>query len=306
VNEPRSDCIPAICVAMPVYNCESTVADAIASILNQTFQDWELVVYDDGSRDKTVEVARQFTDPRIQILQNAENHGLPWCLNRIIESCKNKYCARMDGDDVSYPRRLEEQLATLENCPGIDLLGGSILILDENTKVLGLRRAGTTHKEICGPPWSVTILPHVTWMGRTGWFREHPYDERATHAQDRELLIRYRREARYAAVSSVVVGVREVIRWPKQRAARWQMVKTLFIVGLRKCDPSLLLIALSAELVKFVVDFVATWTGLNHRLLRYRVPPVDAGSIAEWQAVLERTRDTAAQFIAPVARHVCV
>lgn len=287
---------PTISIGMPVFNCETTVADSIASILNQSYKDWELVVYDDGSRDRTMEVARRFSDPRIRIIDGQENRGLPSCLNRIIESCGSKYFARMDGDDIAYPRRLEEQVSALEQNPEIDILGSSILILDEAGEANGLRRARETHKAICGPPWSIAIMPHVTWMGRTEWFKSHPYDEIATHAQDRDLLIRSRRHAKYGALQSVLMGVREVIVWRKQKIARMQLLRTAFVQGLRQHDPSLFFLTTAAEFLKCGIDFIATFTGLNHRLLRYRVPPVDAASVAEWQSVLSETRATVAKY----------
>jgi glycosyltransferase involved in cell wall biosynthesis len=284
---------PLVTIGMPVFNCESTVAESIASILNQTFQDWELVVYDDGSCDGTLAAARKFKDPRIQLVEGGPNRGLPACLNRIIADCESEFFARMDGDDVAYSHRLEIQMDALRRNPAVDLLGGSVLICDQQGVATGLRRAAKTHKEICGKPWRIANLVHVTWIGRTAWFKQHPYNEWATHSQDRDLLIRVRREATFAALSEVLVGVREAKPlWQKLLPARKQLLKTAVTEGLRQRDPALLFVTTAAEVMKTVLDAVATWTGLNHHLLKHRIPPASADDVASWHEVLQKTRAT--------------
>src|ERR1017187_86426 len=139
---------PLVSIGMPVYNCESTVAEAIASIINQTFDDWELVVFDDGSRDGTLNVARRFSDPRIRVVQGGCNRGLPACLNRIISQCDTELFARMDGDDIAYPHRFEKQLEALNKNPEVDLLGGSTLVFNRIGVAHGFRRSLETHQAI--------------------------------------------------------------------------------------------------------------------------------------------------------------
>jgi glycosyltransferase involved in cell wall biosynthesis len=238
-----------------------------------------------------VAVARQFVDPRIRVVEGDVNRNLPTCLNSIIAQCKSRVFARMDGDDIAYPLRLEKQLEAMERNPGVDLLGGSILIFNDAYEASGFRKAAQTHAEICGPPWRVSNLPHVTWMGRSEWFKLHPYSLWASHAQDRDLLTRVRREANFAAIPDVLVGVRESKPvWRKLLASRRQMLKTAFREGVRQRDPALLLVTTTAEMMKCGLDAAATLTGLNYRLLKHRVPPVPSGLAAEWQGVLEATR----------------
>ncbi len=283
---------------MPVYNCADTVAESIASILNQTFEDWRLIVYDDGSRDDTVAVAREFTDPRITVTKGGANRGLPACLNTVISGCDTRYFARMDGDDIAYPRRFELQLAALGQDRRVDLLGGSILIFGAEGAACGFRQAALTHAGICGRSWRISNLPHVTWMGRTNWFKAHPYSEWATHAQDRDLLTRLRRHATFAAIPDVLVGVREAAPvWTKLLPARKQMLKTIFLEGLRQRDPSLLFLTSAAEIAKCGLDFIATSAGLHRRLLKHRIPEVSPRLVAQWNEVLKATRSRVQQEI---------
>jgi len=82
---------PRVTIGMPVYNCESTIAESIGSILNQTFADWQLIVYDDGSSEGTVVIAKLFRDPRIRIIETGRNMGLGHCLNEIVAQCDTDF-----------------------------------------------------------------------------------------------------------------------------------------------------------------------------------------------------------------------
>jgi glycosyltransferase involved in cell wall biosynthesis len=283
---------------MPVYNCEATVAEAIASILNQTFKDWTLVIYDDGSIDSTVRIAQKFADPRIQVVQGGLNRHLAGCLNAIVASCKTEFFARMDGDDIAYPHRFEAQLSAIEGNPALDLLGGSSVIFDDSGRAHGLRCAAQSHADICGHPWSVSNLAHVTWFGRSAWFHKNPYDERTVCAQDRDLLTRTRRNSTFGAVSDVVMGIRESRpQWRKLLPSRKQMLITFVREGYRQRDPSLLLVTAFLEVAKFGLDFAATSTGLNYRLLKHRVPSVPPETARQWWEVFESTRVRVVQEI---------
>lgn len=283
---------PLITIGMPVYNCEQTVAEAIASILNQTFKDWELVVYDDGSRDRTLAVVHKFADRRISVVEGGVNRTLPVCLNRIVAASRSDLFARMDADDIAYPDRLQRQLKAMEQHPEADLLGGSILIFDRTYQARGLRQAAEAHADICSPAWRLSLLPHVTWIGRTSWFRQHPYRESSSHAQDRDLLVRVWRESIFAGLTEVLVGVRELApEWKKLLRARKQFLDTTIREGAAQRNPSLLFITSTAEVVKLGLDALAISTGLNYRLLRHRLPPVPPGMAAEWNVVLKKTID---------------
>src|SRR5437867_2278373 len=99
-----------VSIAMPVRNCEETVAAAIRSILNQTFRVWELIIIDDGSSDGTFDEVHRFRDKCMVACHDGKTRGLVARLNEAIALASGRYFARMDGDDVSYPRRLELQL----------------------------------------------------------------------------------------------------------------------------------------------------------------------------------------------------
>jgi len=113
---------PKISVVMSVYNDEKYLREAIESILNQTFTDFEFIVVDDGSSDGSADIIKSYKDPRIRFFKH-ENHGLVYSLNRGIREGSGEYIARMDADDISLPQRLEKQVGFLEKHTDIGIVG---------------------------------------------------------------------------------------------------------------------------------------------------------------------------------------
>lgn len=131
---------PAISVLMPVYNGERFLREAIDSILSQTFRDFELIIINDGSKDKTESIIKSYFDPRIRYVKNEKNLRLIKTLNKGIDLAKGKYIARMDADDVSLPNRLELQYAFMEANPNIGASSSLIYSMAENGEVKGISK----------------------------------------------------------------------------------------------------------------------------------------------------------------------
>ncbi len=278
---------PLVSIAMPTFNCEKTVGAAICSMQAQTFADWELIVIDDGSTDKTLSVAGQFNDPRIRLIKGERNLGLPARLNEAVALGRGRYLARMDGDDISYPNRLEWQLAYLQEHPEVDVLGGAISVFDGQGRLIGVRAARLTHDDICGTWWRHHTLAHVTWMGPMEWFRKNPYCPQALTTQDRELLMRTGRHSRFAALPDILVGVREpAISLRKTIPTRWALVGVILREEIEHRRIVFGALSAWAEIAKLLLDIFAVGSGLNYRVLRQRAAPaLDPDIAAEWESV---------------------
>lgn len=127
--------MPKVSILMGIYNCAPTLREAIDSILAQTFADWELILCDDGSTDDTYAIADEYRrkDPeRFVLLQNEKNMGLNHTLNRCLQAARGEYCARMDGDDVSLPDRLEKEAAFLDTHPEYAIVSTPMIFFDES------------------------------------------------------------------------------------------------------------------------------------------------------------------------------
>lgn len=118
---------------MPVFNTEEFVGEAMESILNQSYKDFEFIIIDDCSTDKTFEVISSYKDPRIKVIKNEVNSGRSASDNRAFKIARGEYVAKMDADDISLPNRFEKQVAFLNDNPAIDIIGGWMKHFGDNT-----------------------------------------------------------------------------------------------------------------------------------------------------------------------------
>ena len=139
---------PLISVVMPVYNGGVYLKEAIESILNQTYKNFEFIIIDDGSTDNSLSIIKEyaFNDNRI-IVVDRENRGLITTLNEGIDLAKGKYIARMDADDISLPTRFEKQFKYMEQ-NNLDICGGDFIIIDEKGKEIKHSVVPKSFKEI--------------------------------------------------------------------------------------------------------------------------------------------------------------
>jgi glycosyltransferase involved in cell wall biosynthesis len=270
---------------MSVRNCESTLRTALGSIVQQTYPHWELWLLDDGSTDGTLHAARQFEDPRIHLITDGKNMGLAARLNQAVGLAQGHYFARMDGDDICYPDRIERQVAFLESRPDIDLLGCGAIVFDGSGRAVGRLPLKLEHAEICARPWAGFYLAHPTWMGRMEWFRKHPYRQDALRAQDQDLLLRTYRHSHFAALSDTLLGYRqEALSMSRILRGRYHFSRALFRQMIEGRDWKLAR-GLIEQPVKGLIDMFAVGTGLNYRLLRHRAIPIDEKVCAAWEDV---------------------
>ena len=127
-----------ISVIMATYNCEKTVEKAIDSILAQTYENWVMIICDDGSADGTLEILRGYEREypgKFVIIQTEENKKLPYSLNHCLQYVQTDLVARMDGDDWSTPDRFEKQVAFLKEHPEYDLVGTGVTFFDGEKKI---------------------------------------------------------------------------------------------------------------------------------------------------------------------------
>jgi len=174
---------PLVTVLMPVYNAEPFLAEAIESILNQTFTDFEFLIINDGSTDNSLSIIESYNDKRIKLVNNETNIKLIATLNKGIEMAHGKYIARMDADDISRPERIEKQVKFMEEHPEVGLCGTFIHVF--GTKNYDIR-FGSWHEKIKFRLFFDTHFPHPTALIRTSVLKEHHlrFDPAYLHAED--------------------------------------------------------------------------------------------------------------------------
>jgi len=180
---------PTVSVILPVWNGQSFVADAIASVLLQSFKDFELLVLDDGSDDNSLEICQQFTDPRIRVISHPERQGIVKTLNRGIAISAGKYIARIDSDDLAVSSRFEKQIQFLEAHSDYGLVGSWMETFGERKTTWKYPTGDTSIRlaMLFNSPFG-----HPSVMFRKDWERGAPgyYDEEFAYAEDFEYWVR--------------------------------------------------------------------------------------------------------------------
>lgn len=179
---------PKITVLMPVYNCELYVKEAIDSILNQTFTDFDFIIIDDASTDSTVSIIKSYNDPRIQLIEKPQNSGYTNSLNYGLSIAKGEYIARMDGDDISLPERFAKQVAFLDKNPELILIGTSFKIIGRD-KIITVPEH---HDAIKLAMLKDCCIAHPTVMIRKSYLDKFSllYDAKKEPAEDYDLWTR--------------------------------------------------------------------------------------------------------------------
>lgn len=175
INENK---IPVISVVMSVYNAEKYLDEAIESILNQTFKDFEFIIINDGSTDKSLEIIEKYQKEYNRIvLISRENKGLIYSLNEGIEKARGEYIARMDADDISLPNRFEEQVELLSKNSKIDVVGCNYQLIDEKSNIKGdVVKVPMTNEDILMNLCYTVPFAHPSVMIRKSIFENFKYE----------------------------------------------------------------------------------------------------------------------------------
>jgi len=177
-------------VLLPVYNGERYLAQAIQSILEQTFENFDLLIIDDGSTDRTLGIIKEFNDPRIRVFNNEKNIGLIGTLNKGIALASTRYIARMDCDDWSASDRLAKQLNFMEEHPDVGLCGSWIKAIRESGEEFLIYP--TTNADIRCHMLFASALAHPAVMIRRAMLTKNHLEYSASYiyAEDYELWSR--------------------------------------------------------------------------------------------------------------------
>ncbi len=274
---------PRVSVLLPCRNGSRTLELALRSMLTETFTDFELLLLDDGSTDESMAIASRFNDPRIRILSDGMHRGLPWRLNHGVSCARGQYIARMDADDVSFPCRLEMQVAYLDRNPQIDLVGCRAVVFRDSGNVVGLFPFAPDHAALCARPWRNIPLPHPTWMGRRQWFRTHAYRlPEVRFAEDQELLLRASPSSCYACLGDVLLGYRQgPFRLRRTLLARRSLLaaQLRLFAGRGHWGDAIKTVALS--IAKIGIDFFAAIPGCEVLFFMRMSEPAPAAVIGE-------------------------
>lgn len=223
---------PNISVVMPAYNAEKYIGIAIESILQQSYKNFELIIIDDHSTDKTSEVIKRYAaaDARVVSVRNDQNMKISATLNRGLAMAKGTYIARMDADDQSMPTRLQKQYDFLESHPDAVIVGADINVCSETLQKINVRKYNQTDELIRRKIFRYGQFCHPVVMFRadvlpsTGGYNASLYD-----VEDYDLFFRLGKQGGMANIDEVLLNYRTSKTSVSALRARRQELLTLYV-----------------------------------------------------------------------------
>lgn len=223
---------PLVSVVMPVRNAERYLEQAIDSILSQTHRDFELIVVDDASTDRSRAIVqvKARSDERIILVENPVCRRVPGALNDGLHRARGRYVARMDADDWSYPERLARQVAFMECHPQVVVSGATIEICDDELQPLNLRRYQLTDQAVRKYLFRFSPFAHpVTIWRRDLLVRVGGYNEALAAGEDYELYFRVGQHGEFANLPDTLLRLRAHVASATQRQGRQLEATTLYL-----------------------------------------------------------------------------
>lgn len=192
---------------MPVYNAERYLAQAIDSVLKQTYSDFELVLINDGSTDSSKEIILSYNDGRIRYIENEKNIGIVNTLNKGVDLCNGEYIVRMDADDVCNPSRFERQIAFMRKHPEVGVCGSWITLIDENNNVTGSNLSQVKSEFIKIHQLFSVPFNHPSVIVKSELLKQTPY-EHVIAAEDYDLWCRLEEQTEFANIPELLLQYR--------------------------------------------------------------------------------------------------
>lgn len=223
-----------VAVVLPVFNGEAHIGEAVESILNQTFTDFEFVIIDDGSTDSTAAILKTFATSQFNLkVLSGPNVGYTRALLKGIAASTGRFIARMDADDVSLPQRLATQGAYLDANPDCVVVGGAMCVIDADGDPVSLRKYPRSHEAIEQSHFvrGECALAHPTVMFRRGVYEAvGGYRPEYEPAEDFDLWMRMAELGRLANLPDPLVRYRVHLQSTTAMRSRSMVEKTLRIV----------------------------------------------------------------------------
>jgi glycosyltransferase involved in cell wall biosynthesis len=276
---------------MSMRNSASTVEAAVRSVLQQTLEDFELIVIDNGSSDRSGAIVASFDDARIRLIREENTTVFAVRLNQAVALARGEFIARMDSDDICFPERLSRQVARLRDDPKLDLIGCGAVVFTSSGRLVGEMPVGINHKDIVARPFVGFPLAHPTWCGRAGWFRNNPYDANLGYAEDQDLLLRSFRNSRLSGLDSVQLAYRQDrLALKKLLPGRATFMRSALRNGMTSGEILPALAGIANHAAKGALDVATLTLGFNRQMQSRRFNPVSPGVEQRWRRLQEELR----------------
>lgn len=203
--------LPKVSIIMPVYNAEKYIVEAIDSVLAQTFRDFELIIINDSSTDKTPGILASYAkkDPRIRVIRHRSKRNIARVLNIGIKVARGAVIARMDADDIALPDRIRLQYNRIISSETIAAVGADIIIIDKNGRPVAIRTYPTTSKELKRCLFKYSSFAHPIVMFKKHIFEKvGGYDSQYSPTEDLDLWFRLGNGYEFASIPQPLLKYR--------------------------------------------------------------------------------------------------
>lgn len=282
-----------VSIGIPFYNSERTLEDAIRSVFAQSFRDWELILVDDGSVDRSLDIASCVDDTRVKLISDGCNRGLPYRLNQITSLASGEYIARMDSDDIMHPERIAAQVECLDENPEVEVLGTAIYGMEADGTILGVRG----DEGLDTDPSAVLahgLMIHPTVCGRADWFRNNPYDSRYVRAEDYELWCRTCNTTRFHSISQSLLFYRDGCGTRPRKYLKTKETGRTIIrrYGPRYAGNAKTCMLIAETYVKGAIYCLFAGIGLERAITQRRYRKLSYCELAEAEEQIEKVKQT--------------
>jgi glycosyltransferase involved in cell wall biosynthesis len=235
-----SGATPRVTVVTSAYNAEAIIEPTVRSVLRQTFRDFEYVIVNDGSRDRTAEILRRMmaADPRIRVLDQ-DNRGLAAARNRAVRESQSPYVALLDHDDLWHPEKLALQVSLLDAHPDVAVASCYSAVIDVDGALVGWRLGGDANGDVYQEmlEWDMVSGGSVVLVRREALAAIGPSDESLPMRTDWDLWIRLARRYRFGTVPRILVGYRRSASSVSRRYERFAEAGTRVLQNVLRDDP---------------------------------------------------------------------
>nr|WP_275125802.1 glycosyltransferase family A protein [Vibrio fluvialis] len=246
---------------MPVFNCEDYISIAIESILNQSFKDFEFIIVNDGSTDKTYEICKYYSilDSRIKLISQ-ENQGLISSLNTAIEESIGEFIVRMDGDDISHPSRLEMQVKFMDENPNIIASGSCYKLIGEANGIVNVPTKPDDCRSLLKASSCIAHPTAILRNPKCYFSNNEYYKHKYKHVEDYFLWVELSKFGELANVDQVLLDYRVHPNQITQKYNKLMMENQKSIVLSASQDDSVLIVGILGLKEKFILgDYILSF-----------------------------------------------
>ena len=205
--------LPLISVMIPCYNSSKTLPLALASLLSQTYENWECVLVDDGSHDNPRAIVDAFSDERIRLFRFEKNQGRGAARQQALDMAHGEYLCMLDADDWIYPSKIERQVDFMKDHPDLAVLSTNMAIVNDRNDIVGVRDNSNTDNYTIFPPMQRPDAPPISFapsMLRASIAKQFSFDTKFKIAEDKDFLLRMLMENSCANIHDILYVYTEI------------------------------------------------------------------------------------------------